>query len=279
MLGPERVHIPGRTDLPRPRSPPSGFGLPSGSRRGRRVDVVAAAAADPPPVARALLFLTPDQFDFHRYYKAARIKVYEYEMPTLCRVQGRYIELLRQGSGGGGGGGGTNDSAEARLRRCGEEAYSAYLSAYAGHEYKDIYDVRRVDVGRVALCFGFDRPPPTSNFEEGKDRPRGGSKKHVDDRLIQLPRLSSRYSHGPTQKIDTCQAGGRGATTNNKAATTRPSGSGEGWRKPAKNEVKGWMKREKSWRYADVHSDKMKPNANGKKSCDDSKPKSIYISS
>jgi hypothetical protein len=37
------------------------------------------------------------------------------------------------------------------------------------------------------------------------------------------------------------------------------------------------MKQEKSWKYADVHSDKMKSNANAKKSCDDSKPKSINI--
>jgi hypothetical protein len=73
-----------------------------------------------------------------------------------------------------------------------------------------------------------------------------------------------------------CQVGGKGVTTN-KAAITKPSGSKESWRKPVKNEVKGWMKQEKSWKYADVHSDKMKSNANAKKSWDDSKPKSINI--
>ena len=241
----------------------------SAFRPNRDADAASTSSsspAPPPPLSRALLFLTPDQFDFHRYYKVARIKVYEYEIPTLCRVQGRYIELLRQENG---------DGTEAKLRRYGKEANIAYLSAYASHEYKDIYDVRRLDVRRVALCFGFDRPP-TSKLEEITSGRRGGSKKHVDNIVIQLPRLSSRYRDSPTQKIDMCQAGGKGVTTN-KAAITKPSGSKESWRKPVKNEVKGWMKQEKSWKYADVHSDKMKSNANAKKSCDDSKPKSINI--
>jgi len=181
---------------------------------------------------------------------------------------------LKQGNVDGGGGG-TDDATEAKLRRYGKEAYFAYLSAYASHEYKDIYDVRRLDVRRVALCFGFDRPPP-SKLEEGTAGQRGRAKINVDDRVIQLPRLSSRYRDSPTPKIDMCQAGGRGVTTK-KAAITKPSGNRESWRNPVKNEVKSWMKQDKSWRYADVHSDKMKPNANGKKSCDDSKPKSINI--
>jgi ATP-dependent RNA helicase DDX18/HAS1 len=119
----------------------------------------------PPILARALLFLTPNQFDFHKYYKAARIKVYEYEIPTLRKIQSRYLDLLKQDdsvslvidsssrsrSNGGG--------CKMKLRQAGEEAYFAYLSAYAHHEYKDIYDKNNLDVKKVALCFGFDKPP------------------------------------------------------------------------------------------------------------------------
>ena len=140
------------------------------------------------------LFLTPDQFDFHKYYKAAHIKIYEYEMATLCKVQRRYLELLRHGDEGGG------NASETKLRRSGKEAYFAYLSAYASHKYNDIYDMRRLDVGKVAMCFGFDRPP--------------GSKTNVDDRVIQHPHLSPQCRERQS-RMKIRQTGGRGGTNNN----------------------------------------------------------------
>ena len=90
---------------------------------------------------------------------------YEYEIPTLCKIQSWYLDLLKQDdsvslvidsssrsrSNGGG--------CKMKLRQAGEEAYFAYLSAYAHHEYKDIYDKNNLDVKKVALCFGFDKPP------------------------------------------------------------------------------------------------------------------------
>jgi hypothetical protein len=247
-----------------------------GRRRSRRQHRRSSSNADPsrletssssyphppsrpssPPPPRALLFLTPDQFDFHKYYKAAHIKLYEYEIQTLCRVQGRYLELLRRGGYDDHRGG--NNPTESNLRRMGREAYLAYLRQYADHEYKDIYDARRLDVGKVALCFGFDGPP-SKKMEEGQ-MGRGESKYSIDDaRAIQAPRTPCRHREVPSHNASGGSRGltGRREHVDSNAATTKSSGSKEGWRPARKEEGKSWMNREKSWRYADIHSDKMK---------------------
>ncbi|KAL3827267.1 hypothetical protein ACHAXA_004742 [Cyclostephanos tholiformis] len=209
---------------------------------------------NPPP--RALLFLTPDQFGFHKYYKAAHIKLYEYEIQTLCKVQGRYLEMLRRGASDVQGGG--NDAIESSLRRFGRGAYFAFVSAYARHEYQDIYDARRLDVGKVALCFGFDRPP-SKEMDEGPMGRRGSKDSSDDARAIQARRrASSRYRENPSHSTSRGHAG-RGDEISNKTTITNSGGSKDGWRPMKKEEGKSWMNREKSWRHADIHSDKMKP--------------------
>ena len=118
-----------------------------------------------PILARALLFLTPNQYDFHKYYKAARIKVYEYEISTLRNIQSRYLDLLKQDDSVSlvvGSRSRSHGGCKMNLRQAGEEAYFAYLSAYARHEYKDIYNKTNLDVKKVALCFGFDKLPSKS---------------------------------------------------------------------------------------------------------------------
>lgn len=118
-----------------------------------------------PILARALLFLTPNQYDFHKYYKAARIKVYEYEISTLRNIQSRYLDLLKQDDSVSlvvGSRSRSHGGCKMKLRQAGEEAYFAYLSAYARHEYKDIYNKTNLDVTKVALCFGFDKLPSKS---------------------------------------------------------------------------------------------------------------------
>lgn len=121
------------------------------------------AAFDPPPRPRALLFLTPSQFGFLKYFRAAGVRFSEYEIPRLDNVQRELVRTVRD---------------DGRLGRLGAEAYGAYLVAYAGHEYRDIYDVHGLDPRKVARCFGFDRPPKkdgdgdTDAFEGKEPGPR-----------------------------------------------------------------------------------------------------------
>ena len=91
---------------------------------------------------------------------------YEYEIPTLCKIQSWYLDLLKQddsvslvidSSSRSRSNGGC--SCKMKLHQAGEEAYLAYLSAYARLEYKDIYDKNNLDVKKVTLCFSFDKPP------------------------------------------------------------------------------------------------------------------------
>ena len=93
---------------------------------------------------KALLFLTPNQFNFTHYFNAAHIKYYEYEMHNLSNVQRHYEKLVRR---------------DERLYVLGKEAYHAYLLNYASHEYRDVYDVHMIDKDEVAMSFGFDRAP------------------------------------------------------------------------------------------------------------------------
>jgi ATP-dependent RNA helicase DDX18/HAS1 len=101
---------------------------------------------------KALLFLTPDQSRFLTYFKAARVKIYEYEMHNLNNVQRHYEKLVKR---------------EERLNTMGREAYHSYLLDYASHEYRDVYDVHGLCKDLVAKSFGFDKAPSSSGEREG----------------------------------------------------------------------------------------------------------------
>ena len=96
---------------------------------------------DPP---RALLFLAPNQFGFLKYYKAANVKIYEYEVPKVKRIQKQVIKLVKDDS---------------ELSKLGRGAYRAYLDMYASHDYKDIYNIKDLDDEKVADTFGFEKIP------------------------------------------------------------------------------------------------------------------------
>ncbi len=40
-----------------------------------------------------------------------------------------------------------------------KEAYKAYVRAYASHSMKNVYDVEKLDLVKVAYSFGFRVPP------------------------------------------------------------------------------------------------------------------------
>mmetsp|Transcript_24590 Transcript_24590/g.45212 ORF Transcript_24590/g.45212 Transcript_24590/m.45212 type:complete len:593 (+) Transcript_24590:110-1888(+) len=106
-------------------------------------------------VCRALLFLTPREFGFLRYYKAAKVKFYEYEISRLANVQKELMRLIRD---------------DCKLSKLGMEAYHAYLMAYASHDYRDIYNVHDLDPKKVAYCFGFDKPPSKEEEDDDEEK-------------------------------------------------------------------------------------------------------------
>lgn len=140
---------------------------------------------------RALLFVTPEQFGVLQYFKAAHVKLREYEMAKISKVQKDYVNLIRT---------------DAKLRKLASEAYHAYLLQYASHKFRDVYNIHDLNEDKVAFAFGFTKPPRQQ--VEDEDEQKGEMRKDLDLR----------------------------------------------W-KPVKIE-KGdsWMRREKTWRYADRHS-------------------------
>ncbi|KAL7517539.1 hypothetical protein ACHAWX_002463 [Stephanocyclus meneghinianus] len=108
---------------------------------------------------RALIFLTPNQFNFLDYFKAAHVKFYEYEIHKISNVQRQYERLVRK---------------DDKLSKMGREAYHSYMISYASHDYRDVYDVHQLEKEMVARSFGFDEPP--SIERDDKDRDREGKK-------------------------------------------------------------------------------------------------------
>ena len=189
---------------------------------------------------RALLFLTPNEYGFHRYYKAAQVKTYEYEIPHLCNVQNRLIKLLR-----------SDDNSQ--LRKLGLRACRSYLFAYARHEFGDIYNVKELDIEKVALSFGFDKLPSEELLEGIRN---GGKDAEVDADALDIVIDEKVRSTSRSNKI---------------------SSSGNSWRrKPVKtNNNANWMTGEKTWRHADRHAEKMKVNSNKSSSSASIKPKFV----
>lgn len=93
---------------------------------------------------RALLFVTPEQFGVLDYFKAAGVKLREYEIAKISQVQKQFVDLIRK---------------DERLRKLAREAYHAYLLAYASHSFRDVYKIHHLNQNNVALAFGFNKAP------------------------------------------------------------------------------------------------------------------------
>jgi ATP-dependent RNA helicase DDX18/HAS1 len=140
---------------------------------------------------RALLFVTPEQFGVLQYFKAAGVKLREYEVTKISEVKKHYIALIRR---------------DETLRKLAREACNAYLLAYASHSFRDVYKIHDLNEDKVALAFGFTKAPKPKQQD---DRQKRGARKDLEDRR---------------------------------------------W-KPVKSEKSSsWMRKEKTWRYADRHS-------------------------
>ncbi|KAK3024137.1 hypothetical protein RJ639_044392 [Escallonia herrerae] len=92
----------------------------------------------------ALLFLIPEELQFLRYLKAAKVPVKEYEFDEkkLKNVQSQLEKLV---------------ASNYYLNKSAKDAYRSYMLAYNSHSMKDIFNVHRLDA--VAASFCFSSPP------------------------------------------------------------------------------------------------------------------------
>ncbi|XP_077253494.1 DEAD-box ATP-dependent RNA helicase 27-like [Tasmannia lanceolata] len=94
----------------------------------------------------ALLFLIPEELQFLRYLKAAKVPVKEYEFDEkkLANVQSHLEKLVANNY---------------YLNKSAKEAYRSYILAYNSHSMKDIFNVHRLDLQAIAASFCFSSPP------------------------------------------------------------------------------------------------------------------------
>ncbi|KAL7446879.1 hypothetical protein ACHAXM_011450, partial [Skeletonema potamos] len=119
----------------------------------------------PSVTGRALFFVTPEQFGVLSYFKAAQVKLREYEIAKISQVQKDHVALIRK---------------DEKLRKLAREAYHAYMLAYASHSFRDVYNVHDIDQDKVALAFGFTKPPKQQ--VGGDDEQKGEVRKDLDNR-------------------------------------------------------------------------------------------------
>ncbi|XP_042500526.1 DEAD-box ATP-dependent RNA helicase 51-like [Macadamia integrifolia] len=94
----------------------------------------------------ALLFLIPEELQFLRYLKAAKVPVKEYEFDEkkLKNVKSQLEKLVAENY---------------YLNKSAKDAYRSYILSYNSHSLKDIFNVHRLDLQAVATSFGFSCPP------------------------------------------------------------------------------------------------------------------------
>ncbi|MED6196971.1 hypothetical protein PIB30_052276 [Stylosanthes scabra] len=106
----------------------------------------------------ALLFLIPEELQFLRYLKAAKVPVkeYGYDEKKVANVQSHLEDLVANNF---------------FLNKMAKDAYRSYLLAYNSHSMKDIFNVHRLDMKDVAASFCLSNPPNvTLNLNSSKQR-------------------------------------------------------------------------------------------------------------
>ncbi|KAF8100192.1 hypothetical protein N665_0229s0022 [Sinapis alba] len=109
---------------------------------------------------KALLVLIPEELQFIRYLKAAKVPVKELEFneKKLLNVRSALEKYVAK---------------DYNLNKIAKEAYRAYIAAYNSHSLKDIFNVHRLDLQAVALSFCFSSPPKVHlNIESGAGKVR-----------------------------------------------------------------------------------------------------------
>jgi len=93
-----------------------------------------------------LLFLLPEELGFLRYLKHAKVTLNEYDFSKakICNIQSQLEKLI---------------SKNYYLNKSAKDGYRSYLQAYASHPHRNIFDVSKLDLQKVASSFGFTVPP------------------------------------------------------------------------------------------------------------------------
>jgi len=204
---------------------------------------------------RALLFLAPSQFGFLKYYRASSVRFREYTIPKLANVQRDVQRLVRD-----------DYRDDYRLKNLGVDAFHAYLLAYASHEYRDIYNVHELDPKKVALSFGFERPPlPSAKSMKADGGGGGGGDNNANN---SISNNNDRHSSDEEE-------GGQRTTSSSFQGVGR-SREQMRW-KPVKNERTSWMAGKKTWKHANVHARKWKVKEGSKTDLGEYKPKSVKL--
>lgn len=94
----------------------------------------------------ALLVIRPEELQFLRYLKKARVPIQEFEFNwnKVSNIQAQLEKLI---------------SSNYFLNLSAKEAYKAYVRAYDSHTLKEIFDINTLDLVAVAKSFGFSAPP------------------------------------------------------------------------------------------------------------------------
>ncbi|OIW15499.1 hypothetical protein TanjilG_32903 [Lupinus angustifolius] len=122
----------------------------------------------------ALLFLIPEEVQFLRYLKAAKVPVKEYafDEKKLANVQSQLEKLV---------------AGIYHLNNMAKDAYRSYLLAYNSHSMKDIFNVHRLDLLAVAASFCFSNPPKVNlNIDSSASKHKKKIRK-VEGSRLELP--------------------------------------------------------------------------------------------
>ncbi|GMI78232.1 hypothetical protein like AT3G18600 [Hibiscus trionum] len=124
----------------------------------------------------ALLFLIPEELQFLRYLKAAKVPVKEYEFDEkkMANVQSHLEKLVANNY---------------YLNKSAKDAYRSYILAYNSHSMKDIFNVHRLDLQAVAASFCFSCPPKVnlnidsnaSKFRKKMRKVEGGARNNFSE--------------------------------------------------------------------------------------------------
>ncbi|KAL7142047.1 hypothetical protein ABFS83_08G096300 [Erythranthe nasuta] len=117
----------------------------------------------------ALLFLIPEEVQFLKYLKAAKVPVkeYEFDQKKLANVQSHLEKLV---------------SNNYYLNKSAKDAFRSYILAYNSHSMKDIFNVHRLDLQALAASFCFTSPPKVNlNIDSNASKFRQKSRRIEGD--------------------------------------------------------------------------------------------------
>ncbi|KAE8010170.1 hypothetical protein FH972_006560 [Carpinus fangiana] len=132
----------------------------------------------------ALLFLIPEELQFIRYLKAAKVPVkeYEFDQKKLANVQSHLEKLIANNY---------------HLKKSAIAAYRSYILAYNSHSMKEIFDVHRLDLQAVAGSFCFSNPPKVNvNIHSGASKSRRKMQKVDIKRALRKSNPYGSQGHG-----------------------------------------------------------------------------------